>query len=60
MESLQLCNDCGWMGEEEDCIRVESFGDTEPHLQYLQCPKCGGSDLIELMGKSAVLEPVLV
>lgn len=57
MESLQLCDDCGWMGEEESCVRVEEYEDSESRLQ---CPKCGSENLIELMGRSARLEPVPV
>lgn len=60
MNNQLLCNDCGWIGKEEDCAKRHSKWDIEIFgLAYLQCPKCGSDNLIELQGRRAkVLTPV--
>ena len=49
MDSIILCEDCGWTGKLEDCVEG-----------YTECPKCGSENLIELIGKSPILQPVPV
>ena len=44
------CDDCGWLGKKDNCIKgyrdnPALKGDVLP---YLQCPRCGGENLIEL------------
>lgn len=62
MDNQLLCEGCGWTGKREDCREVlreilGAGGAGEPHLQ---CPKCSSEKLIELTGRGAILEPVLV
>jgi len=57
-----MCNDCGWIGKQEDCVKEYrgAFG-TEDVEPCLTCPKCNSESLIELTGMGSRLhEPVLV
>ena len=56
METRLQCEDCGWVGLQEDCgISIKATG-TVP-----VCPKCNSENLIELAGRGEeVRMPVLV
>lgn len=60
MNNQLLCEDCGWIGKREDCVTIHRWKDRIGGDTVLQCPKCGSEKLIELTGRGAVLEPVLV
>jgi len=58
MNNQLFCEDCEWKGKQEDCVksyRGIPGRDVEP---YLQCPKCGSENLIELADRGVTLEPV--
>ena len=53
MANRLKCENCTWIGEEEDCPKYYrgnplEEGDVEP---YLVCPICGNENLIPLTGE---------
>lgn len=60
MNTLLLCNDCGWTGKQNDCIRKSrGLPNTDEFMEtYFECPKCNSENLIELDSKGVQLELV--
>lgn len=51
MENRLLCEDCGWKGTQEECVkkyRGIPLGEGESEV-YLECPKCNSENLIPLI-----------
>jgi len=61
MEKLLKCEDCGWCGQGEECIKEYrgTLGGWDVEAVPM-CPKCNSKNLIELDTRGAVLEPSLV
>lgn len=49
MEKLQ-CEDCGWMGDQTECIKTYNQVPPDDVEPALECPKCGSQNLIPLGG----------
>lgn len=54
MNDTLQCEDCGWIGEREECIekyRGVPLSISEEVELYLECPKCNSENLITLDSK---------
>ena len=48
MSTRLQCEDCGWIGIQEDCIKEYKYDPSEDDVELcLQCPKCSSENLIE-------------
>ena len=48
------CDDCGWMGDERECI----YYPEDMEEEIMTCPKCGGNRLAGIDEDPAILELV--